>query len=93
MCWQFHGSICRSKSVSLVFGKQGSYGVSVKIDAGDAAKKTVLPDEVPEVDLSTKYVPEGMSWIDEYHLQYPEHDMTGGFSFHLSCWIKMIWDR
>ena len=25
-----------------------------KIDAGDAAKKTVLPDEVPEVDLSTK---------------------------------------
>ena len=22
-----------------------------------------------------------MSWIDEYHLQYPEHDMTGGFSF------------
>ena len=35
----------------------------------------------PEVDLSTKYVPEGMSWIDEYHLQYPEHDMTGGFSF------------
>ena len=61
--------------------KQGSYGVSVKIDAGDAAKKTVLPDEVPEVDLSAKYVPEGMSWIDEYHLQYPEHDMTGGFSF------------
>ena len=61
--------------------KQGSYGVSVKIDAGDAAKKTVLPDEVPEVNLSTKYVPEGMSWIDEYHLQYPEHDMTGGFSF------------
>ena len=61
--------------------KHGSYGVSVKIDAGDAAKKTVLPDEVPEVDLSAKYVPEGMSWIDEYHLQYPEHDMTGGFSF------------
>ena len=61
--------------------KQGSYGVSVKIDAGDAAKKTALPDEVPEVDLSAKYVPEGMSWIDEYHLQYPEHDMTGGFSF------------
>ena len=66
--------------------KQGSYGVSVKIDAGDAVKKTALPDEVPEVDLSAKYVPEGMSWIDEYHLQYPEHDMTGG-------WIKMIWDR
>lgn len=61
--------------------KQGSYGVSVKIDAGDAVKKTALPDEVPEVDLSAKYVPEGMSWIDEYHLQYPEHDMTGGFSF------------
>ena len=61
--------------------KQGSYGVSVKIDAGDAAKKTVLPDEVPEVDLSAKYVPEGMSWIDEYHLQYPEHDMTGGSVF------------
>ena len=33
------------------------------------------------MDLSTKYVPEGMSWIDEYHLQYPEHGMTGGFSF------------
>ena len=61
--------------------KQGSYGVSVKIDAGDAVKKIALPDEVPEVDLSAKYIPEGMSWIDEYHLQYPEHDMTGGFSF------------
>lgn len=34
--------------------KQGSYGVSVKIDAGDAAKKTVLPDEVPEVDLDSE---------------------------------------
>ena len=36
--------------------KQGSYGVSVKIDAGDAAKKTVLPDEVPEVDLSATFM-------------------------------------
>lgn len=61
--------------------KQGAYGVAVKIDADSAAKETVLPDEVPEVDLFARYIPKGMSWNDEYHLQYPEHEQTGGFSF------------
>ena len=61
--------------------KQGAYGVAVKIDADSAAKENVLPDEVPEVDLFARYIPKGMSWNDEYHLQYPEHEQTGGFSF------------
>ncbi len=61
--------------------KQGAYGVAVKIDADSAAKETVLPDEVPEVDLFARYIPKGMSWNDDYHLQYPRYDQTGGFSF------------
>ena len=61
--------------------KQGAYGVAVKIDADSAAKETVLPDEVPEVDLFARYIPKGMSWNDDYHLQYPGYDQTGGFSF------------
>ena len=61
--------------------KQGAYGVAVKIDADSAAKETVLPDEVPEIDLFARYIPKGMSWNDDYHLQYPGYDQTGGFSF------------
>ena len=61
--------------------KQGAYGVAVKIDADSMAKETMLPDEVPEVNLFARYIPKGMSWNDEYHLQYPEHEQTGGFSF------------
>ena len=36
--------------------KQGSYGVSVKIDAGDAVKKTALPDEIPETLYSLFHI-------------------------------------
>ncbi|MFR8219654.1 MAG: hypothetical protein ACLU9T_00670 [Blautia faecis] len=61
--------------------KQGAYGVAVKIDADSMAKETMLPDEVPEVNLFARYIPKGMSWNDKYHLQYPEHEQTGGFSF------------
>ena len=61
--------------------KQGAYGVAVKIDADSAAKENVLPDEVPEVDLFARYIPKGMSWNDDYHLQYPGYEQTGGFSF------------
>ena len=73
--------------------KQGAYGVAVKIDADSMAKETMLPDEVPKVNLFARYIPKGMSWNDEYHLQYPEHEQTGGSVLHLFCWIKMIWDR
>lgn len=63
-----------------ILEKQGSYGISVKIDAGSAAKEA-LPDEIPEVDMFARYVPEGMQWTDEYHLQYPENSQNGGLSF------------
>ena len=52
--------------------KQGFYGVAVKIDSDSEAKETVLPDEIPGVDLSAGYIPEGMSWTDGYHLKYTE---------------------
>lgn len=61
--------------------KQGSYGVAVKIDSDGAAKENVLPDEIPEVNLSARYIPEGMSWTDEYHLKYTGQNRAGGFSF------------
>ena len=61
--------------------KQGTYGVAVKIDGDSPSKAAVLPAEIPEVSLSAGYIPEGMSWTDEYHLQYAENDQGGGFSF------------
>lgn len=64
-----------------ILEKQGSYGVEVKIDGDSAAKENTLPAEIPEVDLSAGYIPEGMSWTDEYHLEYPENEQAGGFSF------------
>ena len=64
-----------------ILEKQGSYGVTVQLDGDGAAKENALPVEIPEVDLSAGYIPEGMSWTDEYHLKYPENEQAGGFSF------------
>ena len=67
-----------------ILKKHGSYGISIKIDADDASKEAVIPEEIPDVDLSVGYVPEGMQWTDEYHLQYPENNRNGGLSFTFS---------
>ena len=61
--------------------KQGKYSISTGFEANDKNGKIDLPEEIHDIDISAGYIPEGMEWIDEFHLQYPEHTNSGGFSF------------
>lgn len=61
--------------------KQGAYSVAVGIGAGDDSGEISIPAQIPGIDITAEYIPEGMEWMDEYHLQYPDHGLTGGFSF------------
>ena len=61
--------------------KQGKYSISIGLETDDKNGKIDLPAEIHDIDISTGYIPEGMEWIDEFHLQYPEHINNGGFSF------------
>ena len=61
--------------------KQGAYSIVTGIKADGSTGKINLPERIHDIDISAGYIPEGMEWIDEFHLEYPEHDRTGGFSF------------
>lgn len=61
--------------------KQGTYSIVTGIKSDDSTGKIDLPEKIHDIDISAGYIPEGMEWMDESHLQYPEHDLTGGFSF------------
>ena len=69
------------KLYHLYLEKQGDYSVAVGIKADENADEMTLPKEVHDLDIFARYIPDGMEWIDEYHLEYPEHESTGGFSF------------
>ena len=66
--------------------KQGKYSVNVGVKAdGDVA---AIPEQVPEVKVKASYIPDGMDWIDEDHLQNKNTPAQGGFSF-----ICMLMDQ
>lgn len=69
------------KLYHMYMEKQGSFSVATGIKADDSTGKMNLPEKIHEIDITAEYIPEGMAWIDESHLEYPEHDRTGGFSF------------
>ena len=39
-----------------------------------------LSDQIPDVKIETSYIPEGMEWKDERHLDYINTDNKGGFT-------------
>ena len=61
--------------------KQGKYSISTGIETNDKNGKINLPEQIHDIDISAGYIPEGMEWSDEFHLQYSEHAYSGGFSF------------
>lgn len=61
--------------------KQGVYSIVTGIKADGGTGEIDLPEKIHDIDISAGYIPEGMEWVDELHLEYPEHDRTGGFSF------------
>lgn len=66
--------------------KQGKYSINVGVKAdGDVA---TIPEQIPEVKVKASYIPDGMTWIDEDHLQNKNTPAQGGFSF-----ISMLMDQ
>lgn len=61
--------------------QQGSYSVVTGVTADTESQTTeVLPDQIADVKIETSYIPEGMEWKDERHLDYINTDNKGGFS-------------
>lgn len=69
------------KLYHMFLEKQGAYSVVTGIKTEGSTGKIDLPEKIHDIDISAGYIPEGMEWVDELHLEYPEHDRTGGFSF------------
>lgn len=66
--------------------KQGSYNIITGINTDDSMGTIDLPEIIHGIDITAGYVPEGMEWIDEVHLQYPEQKWIGGFNF---SWVLL----
>lgn len=69
------------KLYHIFLEKRGTYSIITGIKTEDSNGKIDLPEKIHEISITAGYVPEGMEWIDENHLEYPEHGRTGGFSF------------
>lgn len=69
-----------SRIYQIYLEKQGSYGIEAKIEGEESGKKLTIPEKIDKVKIEPGYIPEGMEWNDEYHIQYPETPYLGGFS-------------
>lgn len=69
------------KLYHMFLEKQGIYSIVTGIKADDGTGELMLPEKIHDIDITAEYIPEGMAWIDKWHLEYPEHARTGGFSF------------
>lgn len=72
--------------------KEGEYGAVTAITADDSTQAVALPEYISDVDFEIAEIPQGMQWMDEYHLQYPEANRTGGFSFAASLLSEADFD-
>lgn len=62
--------------------RKGSYRVVTGVTVDTENQTTeALPDQIAEIKIATSYIPEGMEWKDEHHLDYINTDRKGGFSF------------
>ena len=62
--------------------QKGSYRVVTGVTVDTENQTTeALPDQIAEIKIATSYIPEGMEWKDEHHLDYINTDRKGGFSF------------
>lgn len=70
------------KMYHMYLEKQGNFRVAVGIKSDDNTGNMVIPEKIHDIDITAGYIPAGMEWVDELHLEYPEHSRTGGFSFN-----------
>ena len=59
---------------------RGEYSVATGINVDEGAKKTKLPKEIKDIEISAGYIPEGMEWMDDYKLSYSDTPYLGGIS-------------
>ena len=67
------------KMYRMYVKKQGDYSVKTGITSEN--KLADLPVQIHDIDFKTGYIPDGMKWVDESHLEYPQSKRMGGFSF------------
>ena len=67
------------KMYRMYVKKQGDYSVKTGITSEN--KLADLPAQIHDIDFKTGYIPDGMKWVDESHLEYPQSKRMGGFSF------------
>ena len=67
------------KMYRMYVEKQGDYSVKTGITSEN--KLADLPAQIHDINFKTGYIPEGMKWADESHLEYPQSKRMGGFSF------------
>ena len=70
-----------AKLYHMSLESEGAYRIAAGISADGSPGKTSLPKKMHGIDISADYIPEGMEWLDESHLTYPENGWSGGFSF------------
>ena len=67
------------KMYHMYVEKQGNYSVKTGITSEN--KLADLPAQIHDIDFKTSYIPDGMKWVDESHLEYSQSKRMGGFSF------------
>ena len=67
------------KMYRMYVENQGDYSVKTGITSEN--KLEDLPAQIHDIDFKTGYIPDGMKWVDESHLEYPQSKRMGGFCF------------
>lgn len=60
--------------------RNGQYSVGIVVDAVEEQKKIEIPRQINDVEISAGYIPEGMQWTDDNHLNYSDTPHMGGIS-------------
>ena len=66
--------------------KQGDYSVKTGITSEN--KLADLPAQIHDIDFKTGYIPEGMKWADESHLEYGTGNATVSQIYNTSFLLK-----
>ena len=70
-----------NKLYQMYLEKQGNYGVDTKVEKNATTSDEKIPEQIPEVKIQANYIPDGMSWSDDRHLENEKTPNQGGFSF------------
>lgn len=66
----------------LKMKENGKYGIETQVISDINENKTMpMPDKFAEVKIQADYIPKGMRWRDDFHLEYEDSVAKGGFTF------------